>query len=390
MSQPEVLIVEDEGIIAADIQDSLQRLGYQVIGTAASSEEALQKVAEQRPDVVLMDIQLKGDLDGIDTAALLRQRFDVPAIFVTAYVDDELLERAKATEPYGYIVKPIGESDLHPVLQIAFHKHRMERERAKLLLAEQERAERILSGSLKALMEILGTVSPQALDLGQRLKTYMATLAGHLQIEGTWELEQAALLSQIGYVSVPATVIQKLRAGLTLSSAEREMVTRVPELGRNLLARISHLELVADVIYYQAKNFDGTGFPRDERGGQNIPHGARMLRILKDLREIEAAGMPRAKIPEQMKANAGWYDPCILAAVIGCLIDAPPVGSTAVKLVDLRVGQTLLAPIETLDGTVLVGTGNKISPNLLHKLTNFAQQNTIKEPIFVEAQSLTD
>jgi response regulator RpfG family c-di-GMP phosphodiesterase len=387
MAQPAVLIVEDEAIIAADLQDCLQRLGYEVTGLAASHEEALQKISVHLPDLVLMDIRLKGDVDGIEVAALIRERFDLPVIYVTAHFDQDLVERAKITEPYGYIVKPIEERELHPILQIAFHRKAQEKERAKRFSAERELAGNILDGSIKALAEVLRTVAPLSFDQGQKLKAYIAKLAEGTKAEALRDLELAASLAPIGYLSIPATVIQKVRAGLVLSSSERDMITRLPEFGRNLLARIPSLEAVAQIIYYQNKNFDGTGFPVDSKGGVNIPLGARMLRILIDLLEIEGSGTPRGKIADQLRAASGRYDPSLLKEAIVCLIEAPPVGSATVKLNDLRVGQKLAAPIETTDGTVLVGAGTVISTIVLNKLTNFAQQTAIKEPIYVEGKT---
>jgi PAS domain S-box-containing protein len=132
--RPSVLIVEDEGIIAQNLQEMLRGLGYDAFATAASSEQALAAASERCPDVVLMDIRIKGDLDGITTAELLRERFDVPVIYLTAHADDATLERAKKTEPYGYLMKPIKSVELQSTIEIAWHKSAVERR-----LRERER-----------------------------------------------------------------------------------------------------------------------------------------------------------------------------------------------------------------------------------------------------------
>lgn len=126
MTPDRILVVEDEAIVAMDISHRLKRMGYEVIGTAASGEIALQLVEQHAPDLVLMDIRLAGQLDGIETAALLRQSHDVPIIYLTAHTDSTTLERAKATEPYGYIVKPIETSQLTTTITMALYKHQME------------------------------------------------------------------------------------------------------------------------------------------------------------------------------------------------------------------------------------------------------------------------
>lgn len=117
-----ILIVEDEQIVAIDIQSNLERLGYRVVGTAASGEEACRMAAGFEPDLVLMDVRIDGPIDGIETAQRIRQVRDVPVLFLTAYSDAETLKRAKQTEPYGYIVKPFAEHDLRAAIEVALHK----------------------------------------------------------------------------------------------------------------------------------------------------------------------------------------------------------------------------------------------------------------------------
>ncbi|HSU41346.1 MAG TPA: response regulator, partial [Polyangiaceae bacterium] len=121
-----ILVVEDERVVARDIEESLMRMGYDVVGLAASSTECLAHAEERRPDLVLMDIRIEGALDGIETARLLRSRFDVPVIFLTAYADDQTVARAKETEALGYILKPFRAGELKSAVEIALFKHEME------------------------------------------------------------------------------------------------------------------------------------------------------------------------------------------------------------------------------------------------------------------------
>jgi PAS domain S-box-containing protein len=128
---PQIMIVEDERIIAEYIQSSLKTLGYYVGDIASSGEEAIAKAGNLRPDLVLMDIKIRGEIDGIDVADVLRTKFDIPVVYLTAYSDAELLNRAKKTEPLGYIIKPFGESELHTVIEIALYKNEMEKKLKK-------------------------------------------------------------------------------------------------------------------------------------------------------------------------------------------------------------------------------------------------------------------
>lgn len=133
IEQVRILIVEGEGITAMDISDQLQHLGYVVLATVFSAKEALRKTEELHPDVVLMDVQLKGKVDGIEAAKQIRARFDVPVIYVTADADEATLQQAKMTEPVGYVLKPFEERPLRSAIETAIYKHTMERRRLEFL-----------------------------------------------------------------------------------------------------------------------------------------------------------------------------------------------------------------------------------------------------------------
>ena len=128
MEKPEIFIVEDEAIVANDIKETLKGLGYEVTGIAKSGEIALEKIKELKPDLVLMDIHLATRMDGVETAGKVHILYNIPVIYLTAYADKALLDRAKVTEPYGYVIKPYDERELHSVIEMALYKHRIERE----------------------------------------------------------------------------------------------------------------------------------------------------------------------------------------------------------------------------------------------------------------------
>lgn len=124
MSKTNILIVEDESIVAKDIQNSLKKLGYNVVGTASNADAALQLVEEQRPDLILMDIMLKGEKSGIDISEEVKEKYNIPVVFLTAYADASTFGKAKETEPYGYIIKPFKEIDLQTSIEMALFKHK--------------------------------------------------------------------------------------------------------------------------------------------------------------------------------------------------------------------------------------------------------------------------
>lgn len=124
MDKINIFIVEDESIVAKDIQNSLLKLGYNVVGIANNGNDAIERVVELAPDLVLMDIMIKGNLTGIEASEKIKEQINVPVIFLTAYADEGTLSRAKITKPYGYILKPFKEIDLHSNIEMAIYKHR--------------------------------------------------------------------------------------------------------------------------------------------------------------------------------------------------------------------------------------------------------------------------
>jgi len=134
-----ILIVEDEFIVAADLSARLTKMGYEVVGAVSSSVEAVEKVAQESPDLVLMDIVIKGDLDGITTAEIINREYNIPVIFLTAYADSDTFSRAKTTKPLGYITKPFQTHNLQIAVEIALQRHEIETElRQKSAKAQEQ------------------------------------------------------------------------------------------------------------------------------------------------------------------------------------------------------------------------------------------------------------
>lgn len=128
MELKNILIVEDETIVALNLQSRLEEIGYKVLGMITTGESAVAFVQEKQPDLVLMDIRIRGKIDGIEAANQIRSRFNIPVIYVTAYADNETLERAKITEPYGYILKPFESRELSTTIEIALYKHQIDKQ----------------------------------------------------------------------------------------------------------------------------------------------------------------------------------------------------------------------------------------------------------------------
>lgn len=218
MNGVKVLVVEDETIVAMHLTARLGKLGYECVGVAATGERAIENAAERRPDLVLMDIMLQGPMDGIHAAHEIRKRFDIPIIFLTAYSDAETLKRAKASEPFGYILKPFEERALQSTIEIGLNRHRSEK--------KLKRLERWLATTLNSLGD--GVI---AADTQGRV-TYMNAVAQTLT---GWSCDDAQgkvfadvfhVASESTRVSVNDPAARALQEGSVVAGQEGVLIAR--------------------------------------------------------------------------------------------------------------------------------------------------------------------
>lgn len=155
MADTSIILVEDEIIVAADVKNRLENMGYSVLGIFDTGEEAIEKVGELKPNLVLMDIVLKGEMDGIDAALKIRELFNIPIIYLTAYSYEKTLERAKITEPFGYVLKPFEDREIQSAIEMAIYKHQME----KKLKESEEKYRKLVEKFLRVSTEILNELS---------------------------------------------------------------------------------------------------------------------------------------------------------------------------------------------------------------------------------------
>ncbi len=155
MSNIKIMLVEDEVIVAADVKHRLESMGYEVLGIVDKGEDAIEKAGETKPNLVLMDIVLKGEMDGIEAAQQIRELYDIPIIYLTAYSDKKTLERAKITEPFGYVLKPFEDREIQSAIEMAIYKHAMEQK----LKESEEKYRKLVEKFLNVSTEILQELS---------------------------------------------------------------------------------------------------------------------------------------------------------------------------------------------------------------------------------------
>jgi response regulator RpfG family c-di-GMP phosphodiesterase len=382
-----ILFVDDEPNVLEAYQRSLRK--RYSIEAATSGQSALELLARRGPfAVIVADMQMPA-MNGIEfLVRAKKQAPDSVRLMLTGNADQKTAADAvNQGHIYQFLNKPCSPEVIATALDSAIRQY-------QLITAERELLEKTLNGSVNMLTGILAAVEPLSFGRGERLRDYMAAFARSLKMAQAWELELAAMLSQIGCVTMPPKLLEKRRQGQNLTAAEKDVLARSPEIGANLLANIPRLEPVARIVLYQNKNFDGSGFPNDSIAGDQIPIGARILKVLADLGELEAGGLSKRKALELMQSRSGQYDPQVLDSTFVCFdiyLSAPtPVAivAKAVTLKELTIGHVLSSNIETRDGVLIVCAGTKITQMALEKLRNFDQLQGIKEPIHVQAQEV--
>ena len=237
MSEVKILIVEDERIIAEDTKQTLESLKYEVCGIASSGEEAIRIVEDSDPDLILMDIKIKGPMDGIETAEKIHQKRDIPLIYVTAYADEETLHRAKITEPYGYILKPIRKNELKIAVEIVLYKHRMEKQLRDIeLISKQEK--------LEAVQQLAGAV---AHEFNQPLQALMI-ISELLPVDKLAEREDLAgrISEQVARMSELVNKLENLDTIKTKSYVGRTRIIDIENSSNMLGSDIKRVLLIDD------------------------------------------------------------------------------------------------------------------------------------------------
>lgn len=378
-----VLCVDDDADILEAYQDTLQ--ARFAIDIARSAEEGMRCVTLRGPyAVVVSDLNMPG-MDGLDFLTQLQGIApDTVRIMLTSSTDRNAASMAvNHATIFRFLSKPCPPSILALALAEGIRHYR-------LIIAEHELLEKTLIGSISLMSDILALNDETAYGHSEESQQLVRSLCRVLKVDNIWEIEIAALLSNIGMATVPPIVSAKIAAGLPLNPVESDMMMHVPEIGSMLLSKIPRLEEVAKIILHQNENFDGRGFPGD-LSGTAIPIGARIIRLLNDIQRDPAPTLLERSMAV-IRKNPGAYDPMVIDAALMSFasgtggLSSPVLNrqSHQIGFPELRAGHLLRSRILLQDGTVVAAANQVVSATLLERLNNYAKIGIIKEPITVE------
>jgi len=287
----------------------LADLGYDVVSTAYSGEEAVEKVEEVHPDLVLMDIVLAGAMDGIQAAEKITALFGTPVVYLTAYADDKTFGRAKLTGPSGYILKPVEKKQLHVAIELALHRHGMD-------LNLQKNHARIygsMKGLIEAIAETIELRGPYTSGHHKRVSQLASAIAREIgltdfQVEG---IDLASAIYDMGMVNIPADILQEAER---LEGIRLTIYQTYPEAAYDTLKKIECIWPLAYIVLQHRECYDGSGFPRGIKG-EEILIEARVLAVAVALEDLTTHrsfrnAFPLSEALKEISSHSGSrYDP---------------------------------------------------------------------------------
>lgn len=376
-SKPRVLVVDDEPNVLESIRRTLRRTHD--VHTASCGEVALRALASIGPvALVISDLQMRG-MNGVELLRRISTSHpDTVRVLLTGRADVQTaIDVVNRANVFRFLTKPCPTPELVACVDAAIAQH-------ELVVAERVMREDTLTAMIQTMSEMLALANPAAFARAMRVRQSATQLASSLAPSQVWATQNAALLAQMGSITLPHETAEKIYRGIELTPKEQEMAVKAPELAVRLLGEIPRLEEIHDVVVFQSALFDGRNSPKAEIRGEAIPFGARVIKIAHDYDVLESQGHSAASAARTMASRSGWYDPKILPAFLAMrgVMQRRRV-RTSVQLSQLVPGMVVAMDLRTTSGQLLVASGLEVTPGLQAQINNYASHGAIRGPVAV-------
>ncbi len=369
-----ILFVDDEINILESIARQLRKRFTLKIAT--SGQEALRILEDEGPfAVIVSDMRMPG-MDGVELLSLVKDLYpDTVRMMLTGNADQgTAIEAVNKGQIFKFLNKPCSNAVLVPSLALAQRQYR-------LITAEKELLDKTLKGSVKVLSELLSLSNPTAFSCGYRIKNIVVELAEHLRVSQVWKYEVAALMSQIGCITLPSDILNKKHANIELNKEETEMYRSHPQVGAGLLAEIPRLESIVGMIAEQLRRYDE--FTEEISTDEESILGAQILRVALDYDFLLFQGKKHSEAVRELVAEKGVYNPEILNVLKNIKLDDEQVRIVSLKVRDVAIGMVADEDILGKNGVLLTPKGQEITWPVLQGLVNFSRRGGVKEPVRV-------
>jgi response regulator RpfG family c-di-GMP phosphodiesterase len=364
-----VLCVDDEPNILEGLRLNLDRVFD--LHTAGSGAQALALLEKEEPFAVVVSDMRMPEMDGAEFLSRVRERFrDTVRILLTGYADvGSAISAVNNGQVFRFLTKPCPPAQVLLALREAAAQYRlMETERVLL--------DKTLHGTIRALTDVLALVHPLAFGRALRIHKAVAAFAAYIHLKEPWQVEVAAMLSQIGCITLSDDIIEKLHVGNDLSAEETEKVRQASRTAVRLIGEIPRLDGVRGIL-------GGPREGRDEDLDETIRLGEQMLRIVSDYDSLEARGLAREGVISIMRSRKGKYDATLLVS-FAQMHESDTADKVAMELSlrSLRAGMVLLDDLFMSNGTLLASRGYEITEQFIERAENW-RRGAVREPIRV-------
>ncbi len=376
-----VLFVDDEINVLNALKRQFRKQ-YDV-SVADSGRAALEILRNDGPfSVVISDMQMP-EMNGVEFLQQAQKVSpDTVRLMLTGNADQKTaIDAVNQGNVFSFYTKPASAQIITLAIEKAIKQY-------ELITAERDLLEGTLNGAVKLLMDMLSMVTPGVFGETMTVRDLACLIASKAGITDNWHIKLASMLSNIGYLTLPAETLSRIRDNEELNEQEMKMLERTPEVSRNLINNIPRLERVAEIVYYQNKDYNGNGFPAEERSQDDIPLESRILHIAQDYEGYRQLGHEPSDAIQQMALSRKIkYDPEILDILTQVITEDAslnhmnsPIESSTLAL---RPGMTLAENVENIDGKLICSAGHTINQSLLERLLNYDSICKLKEPIMV-------
>lgn len=378
--EEKILVVDDEQNVLDGIKRHLH--GKLNIITAGSGMEGLEMIKTSEPFSVVVSDYKMPQMNGVMFLAKVGEMApDTVKIMLTGQADMQaIIDVINQGTIFRFLTKPCPPDLLRKNIYDGIHQYR-------LINAEKELLGKTLSGSIKLLSDLLALAKPEAFSRSLRVRHIVRQIAEKMDLGNIWQVEIAAMLSQIGCITIPDSILSKVYRDIRLHPDEMLMFENHPKTGSEMLANIPRLEPVAEIVLYQEKLFDGTGFPRDKRSGEDIPLGARILKVALDFDKMLQSGLDTNEAIDEVKKRMRWYDYKVvqkLDKTISRDNKKKKIYTVKEVMIDHLDDTMLLAKeLVSASGVVLGSKNQRLTKSMIITLKNYRKNREIKDPIMV-------
>ncbi|MFO7728010.1 MAG: response regulator [Desulfonatronovibrio sp.] len=376
MSNQKVLFVDDDLNILEGFKRTLRKK-YDV-ATALGPVEGLRTINDKGPyAVVVADLKMP-KMNGIEFLSRVKDLFpESVRIMLTGHGDlGAAVEAINSGNVFRFLIKPCSPRDIDHALQDGIELYR-------LITSEKDIMEKTVTGITDVLTDILGMTNEEAMGRATRIKRFVRDIAIHLGEIDVWFYETGAMLSQIGCVILPAEVLKKIETGEKLEGEEMQLFSDHPSIASNLISKIPRLEGLGRMIAYQEKHYNGQGVPEDTVKGDEIPLGARILKVTLDYDLLINRGISRKNSLLKMIDRKERYDPKVIKSFVEILQMEDQYTFREIRLNEVVPYMITREGVYSLNGMFLLQKGNEFTLNQIERLKNLDKTYGVKQPISV-------